>query len=193
MLFYLGYLTIVEEKADYPVLKVPNKVMKEIYSDYFLKTINKNIHNLNELYSSIALEIRLEGKINKLIELAQKYLSNLSNRDYIKFEEKHIKLILYCILMNLDNFMVKSETEVNKRYPDLLILPIDISKGYKSIMIELKYLKKGEENKIKEKQKEAKEQIQEYMQLDDIKNIPDLKCYTVVAVNDEIYVEKIEE
>ena len=35
MLFYLGYLTIVAEKADYPVLKVPNKAMKEIYSDYF--------------------------------------------------------------------------------------------------------------------------------------------------------------
>ena len=169
MLFYLGYLTIVAEKADYPVLKVPNKAMKEIYSDYFLKTLDTSIHNLNELYSSIALEIRLEGKINKLIELAQKYLSNLSNRDYIKFDEKYIKFIIYCILMNLDNFMVKSEMEFNKRYPDLLVLPIDFSKGYKSIMIELKYLKKDEENKLEEKQKETKKQIQEYMQLDDTK------------------------
>ena len=192
MLFYLGYLTIVGEKADYPVLKVPNKAMKEIYSDYFLKTLDTSIHNLNELYSSIALEIRLEGKINKLIELAQKYLSNLSNRDYIKFDEKYIKFIIYCILMNLDNFMVKSEMEFNKRYPDLLILPIDFSKGYKSIMIELKYLKKDEENKLEEKQKEAKKQIQEYMQLDDTKKIPDLKCYTIVAVNDRLHVEEVE-
>ena len=192
MLFYLGYLTIVGEKADYPVLKVPNKAMKEIYSDYFLKTLDTSIHNLNELYSSIALEIRLEGKINKLIELAQKYLSNLSNRDYIKFDEKYIKFLLYCILMNLDNFMVKSEMEFNKRYPDLLILPIDFSKGYKSIMIELKYLKKDEENKLEEKQKEAKKQIQEYMQLDDTKKIPDLKCYTIVAVNDRLHVEEVE-
>ena len=192
MLFYLGYLTIVAEKADYPVLKVPNKAMKEIYSDYFLKTLDTSIHNLNELYSSIALEIRLEGKINKLIELAQKYLSNLSNRDYIKFDEKYIKFLLYCILMNLDNFMVKSEMEFNKRYPDLLILPIDFSKGYKSIMIELKYLKKDEENKLEEKQKEAKKQIQEYMQLDDTKKIPDLKCYTIVAVNDRLHVEEVE-
>ena len=192
MLFYLGYLTIVAEKADYPVLKVPNKAMKEIYSDYFLKTLDTSIHNLNELYSSIALEIRLEGKINKLIELAQKYLSNLSNRDYIKFDEKYIKFLLYCILMNLDNFMVKSEMEFNKRYPGLLILPIDFSKGYKSIMIELKYLKKDEENKLEEKQKEAKKQIQEYMQLDDTKKIPDLKCYTIVAVNDRLHVEEVE-
>ena len=192
MLFYLGYLTIVAEKADYPVLKVPNKAIKEIYSDYFLKTLDTSIHNLNELYSSIALEIRLEGKINKLIELAQKYLSNLSNRDYIKFDEKYIKFLLYCILMNLDNFMVKSEMEFNKRYPDLLILPIDFSKGYKSIMIELKYLKKDEENKLEEKQKEAKKQIQEYMQLDDTKKIPDLKCYTIVAVNDRLHVEEVE-
>ena len=35
MLFYLGYLTIVDEEVGFPRLNVPNKVMKEIYSDYF--------------------------------------------------------------------------------------------------------------------------------------------------------------
>ena len=37
MLFYLGYLTIEERVVISPKLKVPNTVMKEIYSDYFLK------------------------------------------------------------------------------------------------------------------------------------------------------------
>ena len=58
-------------------------------------------------------------------------------------------------------------------------------------MIEFKYLKKEEAGKLKEKQKEAKEQINEYMEFEEIKNIENLNCYTVVAVNDEIYVEKV--
>ena len=42
MLFYLGYLTIDGEELGMPVLQVPNKVMKEIYSDYFLKLVEKD-------------------------------------------------------------------------------------------------------------------------------------------------------
>ncbi len=37
MLYYLGYLTISGEEVGYPILNIPNKVMKEIYSDYFYK------------------------------------------------------------------------------------------------------------------------------------------------------------
>ncbi|MBQ9658649.1 MAG: hypothetical protein IJV31_07785, partial [Clostridia bacterium] len=65
------------------------------------------------------------------------------------------------------------------------------SKNYKSVMIEFKYLKKDESNKLKEKQEEARKQILEYSEYEDIKAIPNLSKYTVIAVNDEIYVEKI--
>ncbi len=58
-------------------------------------------------------------------------------------------------------------------------------------MVEFKYLKKGEENKLKEKQKEARMQIEEYSEFEDIKDIENLNKYTAVAVNDEIFVEKI--
>ena len=36
MLFYLGYLTIVGEEFATPELKIPNKVMKEMYSDFIV-------------------------------------------------------------------------------------------------------------------------------------------------------------
>ena len=53
MLYYLGYLTILGEKLGKPELKVPNKVMREIYSEYFMKLIedkaNMQIDN-DELY-----------------------------------------------------------------------------------------------------------------------------------------------
>ena len=58
-------------------------------------------------------------------------------------------------------------------------------------MIEFKYLKKAEAGKLKEKQEEAKKQIEEYSQFKDIKDLENISKYTVVAVNSEIYVEKI--
>ena len=192
MLYYLGYLTIEGIEVGFPKLKVPNKVMREIYAEYFLKTLGQEFNNgIIDSYSEITKELALEGKIDKIIEILQKYLKNLSNRDYQRFDEKYIKLIFYCISMNLKIYNVKSELEVQREYPDILLVPRDRAKGYNAVMIEFKYLKKVEESKLKEKQKEAKEQILKYSDYDEIKDIEKLNKYTVVAVNDKVYVEKI--
>ena len=193
MLYYLGYLTIVKEELGMPELKVPNKVMREIYSDYFIKLIDDEAQMSidNDEYTEILRQLALEGKIDKIVEILQKYLKNLSNRDYQRFDEKYVKLIFYCISMNLKLYTVKSELEVQREYPDILLVPRDRSKGYNSIMVEFKYLKKGEENKLKEKQKEAKEQIFKYSNYNEIKDIEKLHRYTITAVNDKLYVEKV--
>ena len=44
MLYYLGYLTIEGDEVGYPKLNIPNNVMKEIYSDYFLKILREEIN-----------------------------------------------------------------------------------------------------------------------------------------------------
>ena len=192
MLYYLGYLTIQGEEFGYPILGIPNRVMKEIYSEYFLAEIQKGTNvRIEENYLGIIKEIATEGKINKITELLHKYLNNLSNRDYERFDEKYVKIIFYSIAMNLGTYRVKSEMEVQRKYPDILLIPKDTKKGYYSIMIEFKYLKKGESAKLKEKQKEAKEQIKEYSNLDEFASMEKLKKYTVVAINDEIYIEEI--
>ena len=193
MLYYLGYLTIAGEVFEKPELKIPNKVMKQLYSEYFLEILKKetDLQVTEDDYNEMLREIALEGKIDKIIEMLGKYLKNLSNRDYIKMDEKYIKLIFYCIAMNLKIFRLKSEMEVQRKYPDILLIPKDPSKGYKGVMIEFKYLKKGEENKLQEKQKQAREQIKEYREFEEIKELENIYKYTVVAVNDEVYVEKI--
>ena len=191
MLFYLGYLTIVGEVFEKPELSIPNRVMKEIYSDYFLKILSKDTElTVSESdYNEMLREIALEGRIDKIVEMLGKYLKNLSNRDYVKFDEKYIKLIFFCIAMNLKIFRLKSEMEVQRKYPDILLIPKDQSKGYKGVMIEFKYLKKDEKDKLKEKQEEARKQIEEYGEFEEIKDLKNINKYTVVAVNDEIYVE----
>ena len=193
MLYYLGYLTITGEVFEKPLLKIPNRVMKEIYSSYFLEILSKNtdLQVSESDYNEMLEEIAIHGKIDKIIEKVGEYLKNLSNRDYQKFDEKYVKLIFFCIAMNLKIFRLKSEMEVQRKYPDILLIPKDQSKGYKGVMIEFKYLKKGEEAKLQEKQKEAKEQIKEYGEFEEIKELKNIYKYTVVAVNDKIYVEEV--
>ena len=193
MLYYLGYLTIDKELLGKAELKIPNKVMKEIYSDYFLKILNEeaNLIIKEREYNEILQEVALEGKIDKAVGLLQKYLSNLSNRDYQRFDEKYVKLIFYCIMMNLKIYTVKSEMEVEREYPDIVLIPREVDKGYNAIMIEFKYLKKTEEGKLEEKQKEARAQIERYANTEEMKAIKNLNKYTVVAVNDKVYIEKV--
>ena len=192
MLFYLGYLTIVKEDFGYPLLAIPNKVMKEIYSEYFLQYL-KNLIKLDveEQYTQIAKEIAKDGKIDVLTTLVKQYLTNLSNRDFIKFDEKHLKLIYYCICMNVKLFRVRSEMEVHQKYPDLLLIPKEKLEEYYGVMIEFKYLKKSEKDKLDDKKDAAKRQIEEYSSFEEIQAIPKLKKYTVVAINDEIFVDEI--
>ena len=83
------------------------------------------------------------------------------------------------------------EMEVNRNYPDILLVPRDSSKGYKAVMVEFKYIKKGEVAKLEDKQKEAREQIERYSSFEDIKDIQGLRKYTIVVSTNDIYVEEI--
>ena len=192
MLFYLGYLTIEDIEFYYPKLNIPNKAMKEIYSDYFLKVLNEETQMSNNInFVEITKEIAYEGKIDKIVEVVHKYLNNLSNRDFQRFDEKYVKLIFYCLAMSLSFFRVKSEMEVQRKYPDLLLIPKKDQEKYFGVMIEFKYLKKEESNQLSKVQKEARKQIEEYSTFKEIASIPKLRKYTVIAVVDEIHVEEI--
>ena len=195
MLYYLGYLTIVGEKLGKVELKVPNQVMKEIYAEYFLELIERETElkiEENE-YDKILQEIAIEGKMDAFVKTVERYLKNLSNRDYERFNEKYVKLLFYSIAMNFDIYDVKSEMEIERGYSDLVLSPREEqkSKGYYSIIIEFKYLKKEEEKKLKNMQKEAKEQLERYCNTRYIKDIKKISKYIIIAINDQLYVEKI--
>ena len=193
MLYYLGYLTISGEDLGKPELTIPNKVMKEIYANYFMQIMEEeaNFKIDNTTNNEILIQLAKEGRIDKIVEILKIYLNNLSNRDLIKFDEKYIKLIFYCIAMNMNIYSTKSEMEVNRNYPDILLVPRDSSKGYKAVMVEFKYIKKGEVAKLEDKQKEAREQIERYSSFEDIKDIQGLRKYTIVVATNDIYVEEI--
>lgn len=64
MLYYLGYLTIKGEEFGEPNLKIPNRVMRELYSEYFLESIEKELQfrTPQSDYSQMAREMALERK-----------------------------------------------------------------------------------------------------------------------------------
>ena len=90
--------------------------------------------------------------------------------------------------MNIKAYYTKSEMEVNRNYPDILLVPRDRSKGYKAIMVDIK---KGEKAKLEDKQSEAREQNERYSEFEEIKDIDGLRKYTIVVAGNEIYVQEI--
>lgn len=63
------------------------------------------------------------------------------------------------------------------------------------MLIEFKYIKQEDFDKnnsiLKEKKEEARKQIEEYKQAEEIKLISNLRSYTVVAIKDKLIVEEV--
>ena len=94
--------------------------------------------------------------------------------------------------MNLKDYSVRSEPENNRKYQDILLIPRDATKNYQAVLVEFKYLKKEDEYKLEDMKKEARDQVIKYSKLEEISKIANLNKYTIVAVNDEVYVERID-
>lgn len=197
LLFYLGYLTIKEKGFSKCKFQIPNDVIREIYSNYFLEYISRkaNINTDSIDTEAINRELLLEGSTSKLLEVLKIFLKNLSNRDYCKFDEKYVKVIFYTICRMLGTVYVKSELEVNGRYADLLLIPKENVHERYGILIEFKYIKQEDYEKenelLNKKQEQAKLQLRDYMNSNEIKMIPKLRGYSVVVIKDRIEVEEI--
>ena len=196
LLYYLGYLTIKNKDLGILQFGIPNEIIKLIYVEYFMKYIKEKAEIEEEIKKGdITREILLEGKIDKVIETLQQYLTNLSNRDYQRFNEKYIKVIFYSICKMLGTMIVKSELEVGGKYADIVLIPKEKLEERYGVLIEFKYIKQEDydkDNSLLEKaQKEAKKQIEKYKNTEEIQAIPKLRSYTVVVIKDKIMVEEI--
>ena len=195
LLFYLGYLTIKEIGFSKYKFQIPNDVIKEIYSNYFLEYISRKANIVVDSIDTetINKELLLEGKIGKLLDVLKEFLTNLSNRDYARFDEKYVKVIFYSICRMLGTLYVKSELEVGGKYADILLVPKEEIKERYSILIEFKYIKQEDYDKDNTilQEKQAKEQIEVYRKSEEIQMLSKLKCYSIVVIKDRIEVEEI--
>lgn len=197
LLFYLGYLTIKEIGFSKYKFQIPNDVIKEIYSNYFLEYISRKANIVIDSIDTetINKELLLEGKVEKLLDVLKEFLTNLSNRDYARFDEKYVKVIFYSICRMLGTLYVKSELEVGGKYADILLVPKEEIKERYSILIEFKYIKQEDYDRdneiLQQKQEQAKEQIEVYRKSEEIQMLPKLKCYSIVVIKDRIELKEI--
>jgi len=198
LLYYMGFMTIKRvDLAGRIFMSAPNYVIKELYFEYFEELIEKQTGmglKTDDIINAIA-DIALKGKIDNLVKLTEEVLKRLSGRDFIRFDEKYIKIIMLMLLYRSNLYYVKSEYEVEDGFVDILLKKGTIGTPIYYGMIELKYIKKGEYQKrgeevVNEKLEEGTEQIKRYENTEEVKVIPNLKKWVLVYVGEECKVIK---
>lgn len=195
LLFYLGFLTIDKEDFADVIYKVPNEAIKGVYFDFFAKKLeedsNYEIDTL-EIKKSVK-NIAVNGDISSFVKIIEQTLNKLSNRDFITFDEKYIKIIMIAYLNLAKVYLIKSEYEVEEGYIDIALLNNYMVKPKYYGMIELKYITKKEyeksgENIIEFRKKEAVDQINKYKTSQELIEYPEIKKWVLVFVKDRCVV-----
>ncbi len=196
LLFYMGMMTVKgADELGRTFIDVPNYVMKELYFEYFERLISNEIQykiDNSDIENAIS-EIALNGTATELIQMTEETLKRLSNRDFIKFDEKYVKVIFLGFLFKSNLYFAKSEYEVEGGYIDIVLLKGTVGKPRYYGMFEIKYIKKAEytEELANEKLTEAKQQLDKYVQSEELVNIPNMKRFALVFCGDKCVQQEI--
>ena len=197
LLFYMGWITIQDIDEGMYNFQIPNRVIQELYYQYFVDIIERE-YGLNETATKVQNALKEFSKNNNphpFLELIKTIIDkDLSFRDAQGFDEKHLKMLMIPYLSLSASHYVKSEEEWQNGYVDILMLKRPTVTTKYNFLIELKYIKKADENTkdketkesyVEKVEKEAREQVQKYLQSDNAKRIPNLKAWLFILVGRE--------
>lgn len=196
-LYYLGNLTLKgENEVSMPIFKIPNLVIGELYWEYYANVLQERAdlyYEEDKVRPAILAMAR--GNEKPFFELVERNLEILSNRDFQRFDEKYVKLLIISYAMQGNIFFVRSEREVggNLGYVDIefLIRPNNPT-VHPQYVFEVKYLKKEEENLLEITQASAEKQLRNYLEKDEILHgLAKLKAFTIVVVKSKVYMKEI--
>ncbi len=191
LLAYMGFVTISGETMTQTRFAIPNHVIRELYFQYFkVELEQRNQLKLSNQTLPVAIEVlALQGDLQPLAVEMQQVLAGLSNRDLIKLDEKHIKTLLLTLLYQFPIYFIHSEREMDKKYPDVLLLERSPFAVKHQHLIELKYAKKGDGAAGWEaKKQEGIAQVQGYLQLPAIAALPKLKAWLMLTDGERVEV-----
>ena len=203
---YIEQKEVPQELVDINIISDYSKI--EGFMD-LCKNMNK-IGILEKIVLGEPVESELTEKFNAEIEFGEKELiSLLYYLGYLTIKENEFGILKFGspndVIKKIysEYFLeyirrraeINEELEVGGKYSDILLIPREKMQERYGVLIEFKYIKKEDyekdNNLLKEKQKEAREQLEKYKKTEEIKIIPKLRSYSVVAIKDELYVEKI--
>jgi hypothetical protein len=197
LLFYMGWITIKGESEGRHIFQMPNRVIRDLYYNYFIDIVeqetglNRSVPKIQNALDQLSRSNNPHPFLDLIKALIDK---DLSLRDAQGFDEKHLKMLLIPYLSLSASHYVVSESEWENGYVDVLLLKRPYATTKYNFIIELKYIKKGDENKKDNETKElytakvereAREQLQKYIQTDNAKRIPDLKAWLIILIGRE--------
>lgn len=184
LLLYMGFVTITGTLLNRLRYGIPNYVIQKLYYDYFREEIEQRakISISKDAIENAVAELALHNNIKPLTEEIGRVLALFSNRDFMNMDEKHIKAVILTLLYQSEVYFIRSEAEVNNRYPDILLLersPVEVPNQF---LLELKFSKKKDgEQGWQRKKEEGIRQVQRYLELEDVSALPKLMAYLLVT------------
>jgi hypothetical protein len=188
LLFYLGVLTIQEPLSSDMRFRIPNYVIKKLYFEYFTalfleKTRFAKSHQ--PITKSIDALVN-EANPTPFLKVVEHVLAeNHSNRDELVYGEKHLQTLIIGLFFPYKAFHIHSEYEARKGYPDVFLERIPGRMMNYEIVLELKYLKKSQENSLPQVSGEAENQVNEYLQSERFSR-PDMRGFYIVFLGGEV-------
>lgn len=194
LLAYMGFVTLGRKTLAGEVFVIPNYAIQEFYFHYFKVELERRnqISIPNHTLRLAVEQLALYADFKPLIAEMVRALQLLSNRDAMGMDEKHVKVLLLTLLYQTQIYFVQSERELNRKYPDILLLernPIVVPHQH---LIELKYSKKSEkEAGWLAKKQDGITQVQGYLQLPEIAKLKDLVAWVLVTNGEQIEVVRM--
>lgn len=196
LLFYNGYLTIKEQNGMELKFHEPNYVTKTLYSSYFLELtdIAKKYKIDTSEISSAIIELGQRGNIRPLVEKVSEFLYHCSTRDKENFNEMNLKHVFSMILAFTSQFMTYGEYPAGQGFIDMYIAKAANSLATYEAVVELKYLNKEKARRFnfKKSVKEARVQLENYLEDKRMKDKENLKKFVIVFEGfDKFYIEEL--
>ncbi len=143
LLYYLGVLTL-NGRDEYGelLLKVPNLVSRKLYVERIQEMLLPEEHDKN-LGQQAAKIFYRTGDMHPLCDFIEHhYFKVFDNRDYRWTNELTIKTIFLTLLFNDLLYIMDSETALERRYSDLIMLVRPDMRQYQLLdfLIEFKYI-----------------------------------------------------
>ncbi|MFZ1568035.1 MAG: AAA family ATPase [Thiolinea sp.] len=197
LLAYMGFITLTHETLAGEVFAIPNQVMRELYFHYFkVELERRNQFSIPNHELRLAVEqLAVKADFQPLITELERVMQLLSNRDALKMDEKHLKVILLTLLYQTQIYFIHSEREMGHKYPDILLLERNPLKVPFQHLVELKYCKKGKRADPYEgwaaKKQEGIAQVQGYLQLPEVLSLRDLAAWVLVTDGETVEVLRV--
>jgi hypothetical protein len=184
LIYSMGFITIKDEiTSGVYEFCIPNYVIRMLYFNYFAVQIGER--NNFEISNSIGkiLKQLLLGDAKPFQEQLNTVIKTLSNRDHYGFREKHFQVITLALLSFADFYFIESQPEKDNKYPDILLIGRD-EKVPNNYLFELKW--KKEKDSYSQVKKEGIKQVEGYLELDKVKNIPKLRSFLLIGSKDGV-------